>query len=141
METTPYGSTGIGYTHMTTPMSTGPSVQASPLPQKVDPPPPPYQPPPSLYQPNLFQTAPIDTTEYHFNPVPPPAPTYPTPHDAQYVPSGPTHQQQGYVPSLSSGVPLYQPTVTQPPLTAPPPVAPPTYPQRPPSEPPLISFD
>lgn len=142
VETTPYGSTGIGYTHMTTPMSTGPSVQPSPLPQKVDPPPPPYQPPPSLYQPNLFQPAPIDTTEYHFNPVPPPVPTYPTPHDAQYVPSGPTHQQQGYVPSLSSGVPLYQPTVTQPPLTAPPPpVAPTTYPQRPPSEPPLISFD
>ena len=142
VETTPYGSTGIGYTHMTTPMSTGPSVQPSPLPQKVDPPPPPYQPPPSLYQPNLFQSAPIDTTEYHFNPVPPPVPTYPTPHDAQYVPSGPTHQQQGYVPSLSSGVPLYQPTVTQPPLTAPPPpVAPTTYPQRPPSEPPLISFD
>lgn len=137
--TVPMGTTSGEY-NSTTMMSSGP------LPQKVDPPP--YQPLPSLYQPSLYQP-------------PPPSNDGLTGYQPNYGP--------GNVEAPPTGHPNYIPpsnfsTVPQMGVNAPPPntgFAPPTgnhqvplmtglssamtpptsLLQRPPSEPPLISFD
>ena len=161
-ETAPYTmSQGPPYTAGYSSQSQPLVHQETPLPTKVDPPP--YQAPPSLYQPSLYNPQPtIDNMEYHHTstlPSGPPPPLVPSgpPIDVPVNTYHPSHEQQ-YVPpqsftgsNLSSssqtqpqftGIPSYQPVPNQlPMMTGLPAVPPTTLLQRPPSEPPLISFD
>ena len=116
--------------------SVGYAPTPGPLPPKMDPPP--YQPLPSLYQPALYQPEAIDSHTHHVMPSGPlveaPPQHYASPHNF----ATPTPVSVN-VPSSFTGVPPQQNHTHHVPLMTG--VATPTLLQRPPSEPPLISFD